>query len=498
MNRLVGVLLGLSIWAAAIPAAGQSGAASPLSLDDALNLARANNPNYLATVNDARVADWDVRSAYGSLLPSASATGGISWQGAGEQQFGSLTAEQLGFADQPSFYFSSYGLQLSYSLSGQTILAPGQAGADRNATRAQIRSTEAALDLSVTQLYLDVLRQTEGVRLTEQELERSQLNLRLAEQQQTVGVGTPIDVRQAEVSVGRSEVGVLQAEAALYSAKLRLLQAMGVDLDQEPQLVTEFELAQPTWTEEGLYQLALDQNPDLSALRANERSADYSVRIANSQYYPSASFSARWSGFTREASSVDFQIQQARASVAAQQARCEADNDLFSRLADPLPPSDCSLIQFTDEAEARIRSDNDQFPFNFEGNPPTVGLTVSLPIFQGFSRQRQVEVAKAQREDLRYRIREQELALRADIGSQLVTVQAAYQSALIEERNQVLAQEQLRLAQERYRLGLDDFIQLVEAETVMAQADRERIAAIFAYHDALAQLEATVGGTLRN
>jgi len=53
------------------------------------------------------------------------------------------------------------------------------------------------------------------------------------------------------------------------------------------------------------------------------------------------------------------------------------------------------------------------------------------------------------------------------------------------------------LAQERYRLGGATFLELGEAETVKAQADRDRIAAIFAYHDALANMEALVGTPLR-
>ena len=72
-----------------------------------------------------------------------------------------------------------------------------------------------------------------------------------------------------------------------------------------------------------------------------------------------------------------------------------------------------------------------------------------------------------------------------------------YESALIEERNQAVAAEQLRLATEQYRVGSASFLDLVEAETVKAQADRERVASIYAYHDLLANLEALVGARLR-
>ena len=71
------------------------------------------------------------------------------------------------------------------------------------------------------------------------------------------------------------------------------------------------------------------------------------------------------------------------------------------------------------------------------------------------------------------------------------------QQAPLERRNQALADEQLRLARERYQLGFIPFLDLVEAETVKVQADRDLLNAIYAYHDALTALEAVVGSPLR-
>jgi outer membrane protein len=124
-------------------------------------------------------------------------------------------------------------------------------------------------------------------------------------------------------------------------------------------------------------------------------------------------------------------------------------------------------------------------------------MMVSLPIFQGLSRQRDLEAARVAEEDSRFQLRDQEIRLKADLASALSTVKTAYQAALIEDENQVWADEQLRLAQERYRLGAATFLELVEAETVKTQADRDRISSIYAYHDALANLEALVGTSLR-
>ena len=468
-----------------------------LTLEEAIEIARQSNPGLQTARNNEDVATWNVRSAYGALFPSASVNGGISWQGAGEQTFGSLTAEQLGFANQPSFLFSNYSVSLDYQINGRTLMAPGQAKADRVATYAQIASAEADLVFRVTQGYINVLRQIEQVRVSEQQRERSNFNLLLVEANLSVGQATGVDVAQAQLSLSQSEVTVLQTDNLLETAQIRLLELMGADLDSPTVLTTPFALSQPLWDREELYQMGLESNPDLGALRASRSSSSYGVRMAKSSYLPSLSLRASTSGFTRQASSSALSIQQAELQAQASIQNCLFTNDLYSRLANPLPSQDCTQLAFSDADAQQIRSQNTGFPFSFTGSPPQVGLSISLPIFQGLSRQRQVSEAQVRLDDLDFNLREQELALRANIATTLSSVRTAYQAALIEEQNQTLADEQLRLATERYTVGLADYQELVEAVTLKVEADREQIAAIFAYHDLLAQLEDVVGTSLR-
>ncbi len=468
-----------------------------LTLEEAIDIVLQNNPGLQAAFNDEDVANWNVRSAYGALFPSLSADAGVSWQGAGEQTFGSLTAEQLGFANQPSFMFSNYSLGLRYQLDGRTVMAPGQAKANRVATRAQMAGAEADLVFRVTQGYIDVLRQTEQLRVSEAQRERANLNLRSVAARLAVGSATGVDVAQAEVAVGRSEVTVLQTANALETARIRLLQQMGADLYSPFVPTTPFALSEPRWDRDELYQLGLDSNPNLRSLRASRSSSSYGVKMAKSSYLPTLNLSARTSGFTRRASSTALSIQQGELQAQSSIQNCLFFNDVFSRLTSPLPSQDCSALAFTDADAQLIKSQNRGFPFGFTGQPPTLGLSISLPIFQGLSRQRQITEARVQLDDLDLNLREQELALRADIATTLATVRAAYQAALIEAQNQTLADEQLRLARERFTVGLADFLELLEAETLKVEADREQIAAIFAYHDFLANLEAVVGTSLR-
>jgi outer membrane protein len=472
-----------------------------LSLGQALLIARSYNPVWLASRNDRSGADWSVRAAWGGLLPTASANAGVSWQGSGEQLLGSFTQDQLGVGSQPSYYFSRYGLNLSYQLDGASLFAPWQADAGRDASLALIDAASVDLEAAVTKAYLSVLRNQEEVTLAEQQLERATFDLRMATGLEEVGRGTALDVMQAELQVGRAEVALLQTRNALEAERFRLLTQMGVDvsLDAEVrELTTSFELTEPPWVAEELYDIALERNPTLRARRSSAEESRAGIEIARSAYFPTLSLQAGWSGFTRQAGDTGFLLSQAQGSLAAQAADCQFSNEIFNRLADPLPPLDCGRYMLTDEVRNRIVQGNRSFPFDFTGQPPSASLTVSVPLFPGLSRERQMEAARLQRDDAEQQVRGQELALRANIFGGVSRVRTAYQSALLEERNQTYADEQLRLAQERYRLGAITFVELVEAGTIKGQADRQRLAAVYTYHDTITDLEATVGAPLRD
>lgn len=488
--------LALTLAAFAAPAVAQEVPAS-LSLNDAIEIARSTNPSFLQTRNDEALADWDVRQAYGQLMPSASASGGVSWQGSGEQQFGTLTLGDLGFGNQPSYYTSSYRIGLNYSLSWATLLGPKQAKAQRVATLDGIGVAESNLVAQVTAGYIDLLRKEDAVRIAQLQLENNQANLRLAEGRLAIGTVTPIDVGQAEVLVGRSQVALLQAENGVTTSRMRLLQLLGLPVNQEFETTTTFELMEPTWDIQTLTAMAMDANPALRQRRSSNQAADVAVSSAWSQYLPTLSLSTGWSGFTRQASNTDFQVAQAQAQVASQISNCVATNELYSRLANPLPPIDCSRFTFTDAQVTAINQQNDQFPFNFVGSPPTVSLNLSIPIFSGLSRQRNVEAARLQREDLQQQVREQELTVQADIAIGLENLRTLYESALLEERNRELAEQQLNLARQRYQLGAITFVELTDAQTLFAQADADRTVALFFYHDSVTNLEALVGASLR-
>lgn len=489
------------LWACAAvapDAAIAQDVSTTLTLDEAIGLARRNNPDFLIAEHATTVADWNVREAYGALLPGASVSGSMSWQDAGATSFGIFNSSDFGLAGSTSYYYSSYNIGLSYRLAGSTLFGPRLAKATRRSSESQVETARANVDFTVAQRYLAVLGAQDGVTLAREELARAEDNVRLAEGRVAVGAGIPLEQRQAEVERGRAQVALLQAENAVQTSRLNLWETIGVRVDGA-QLTTRFEVADVNWKLEDLLAAALQSNPELLAGRADVSASSVSVKSARTSYLPSLTLSAGWSGFAREAGNENYLIQQARNSLVGQQSSCQLYNQISAGLTQPLPgrPDDCSQYALTPALEDQIRASNKVFPFDFTKNPMSVSLNISLPVFQGFSRQRQIEQAKVSQADAEQRLRKSELRIRAAVEGGYLNVVTNRQAVDLESRNLELANDQLRQARERYRVGASSYLELREAEAVKARADRAYLSAVYAFHESLSALELAVGRPLR-
>ena len=490
------LLVALTVVFAATDVSAQQAPAT-MSLDEAVQLARRYSPSYRQQVNDEGVADWSVRAAYGQLLPSLTVSGGMDWRGGGTPRFGQFSGADLGLSRTPDYLFSDYAIRLGWTVSGGTFFRMAQERASREATRARIDAAAYALEADVSRAYLTALRARDAVSLATQELESAREALRLAEARHDAGSGTRLDVAQAEVEAGRAEVSVLQARSNAEMEKLRLLQRLGLDAVGDVELTTALEVFEPTWSRDDLTNIAMQQHPQLVSARAAESASRAAARSARMSYLPSVSFSGGWTGQARTTRDEDYLIDQAQDNAENRIRSCEATNDLYARLADPLPPLDCSRYAFTAEMRDALLAANDVFPFDFAKRPPSFGMTISMPIFNGFTREAQMQQASAAAEDARHQRREEELNRRTTVATSYVALQTAYLSVAIEDRNVAAAAEQLELARERYRLGAGSILELTQAQATKARADQARLTAIYAFHENLAALEAAVGRRLR-
>lgn len=497
-------LLALALGAAPRLAAQDSLPSLPtpeatLSLADAIREARSNSPAYRQTLNNTGPARWGVRNAYGSLLPSFTVSSGVGYTGAGQSQFGAFSNRTT------SFVSSNYQLSLFWQLDGRALTAPGQQRALQRATDEEIGEAGNALTADVTFQYLSSLQAVAQVGVARQQVVRNAEFLRLARARFQVGQATMLDVRQAEVTKSRSDVTLLRAEQTANEAKLELLRRMGV----EPRVAVDrlaltdtFPVAEPSWQLADLMRMADEGNPALRSLRARQSAAGTNVTAARSEYLPRLTAQAGWSGFTQQFGSS--QLLSNNLAQAQQSAAGCADNNLI-RTRVGLPANDCfsgngldpSGGNLTPAAQQQILDRNQVFPFSYQSQPFQASLTLSLPIFTGFGRNLRVSEARAQQQDAEESTRARALQLHTDVQSRWLALQTSYKAIAVQSSSRVAAREQLRFAQERYRLGSGSSLELSDAENAVQQAEGDYVNAVYDYHKAIAALEAAVGRPLR-
>ena len=72
-----------------------------------------------------------------------------------------------------------------------------------------------------------------------------------------------------------------------------------------------------------------------------------------------------------------------------------------------------------------------------------------------------------------------------------------YRAIAVQEQSRAAARDQLRLAQDRYRLGVGTALEVADAQTAVQRAEADYVTAVYDYHKAIAALEAAVGRPLR-
>jgi len=468
----------------------QAPAGPTLTLDEAISLARRNNPAYLQTANNRRSADAQVRSAYGALLPSVGSSFSTNYQTSGESYVSGTSLRASG-----NSLSNSYGLGVNYSINGATLLNPRAARANREAVEADITGATEQLRAFVTQQYLTVLQAQAKAEVQDTLVALNRAQLELAQAKMAAGAATILDVRRAEVALGQAEVQALTARNAVAVEKLKLYQQLGVPQPGDVRLTTAFTVQEPTFQLDSLLALARRSNPAMEALRARENAAGVTVRARQSQYTPTLSLSTGWGaqayGFTDD----NFAVQQMQLGAKQAVSSCQQQNEIYARLAQPLPAQDCSQFAFNDGMAAAARSGNN--PWGFRKSPFGVSARVSLPIFDNFSREQSVEEAKVQREDARYAVRAKDLQLNADVTQAYLNLVTAAKTVALQEQNAQKAREELAFAEERYRVGASTFLDVTTSRATFEQAQLDRINAIYNYHSAFAALENAVGRPLR-
>jgi outer membrane protein len=481
----------LSITSLALIAqTAQAQATVGLTVDEAISLARRNNPLFQQTVNARRSADAQLRTAYATLLPRLDASLAGRYQKTGQQFFNGIA-----LANASDVVQSSYGLNVNYTISSDVLFAPRLVKANRDAAEADVTGATELLRATVTQQYIAVLQAQARAALQDTLVQTTQGQLELAKARQAVGAGTILDVRRAEVARGQSEVATLQAHNTAEVEMLRLFQQLGVAQPSTVVLTTKFEITPVVFDIDSLKQLARTSNPGLVALRSRERSAGLGVNAVRGRYAPTLSLSTGWGGNSYEYTNSNYLVQQDSLRTVSTFRSCAVTDSI--RVGAGLAPYGCNQYIYDPSVQAAIRAANNQFPFKFTRAPQSFSAFVSLPIFDNLNREQRLQEAMIQRDDAKFNVRARELQLTADVTQAYLNLQTAIKTTQLQEVNAARAREELSFAEERYKVGAATFLDVTTSRGTFEQAQIDRLNAIYDYHRAFAALESAVGRPLR-
>jgi len=407
------------------PAVGQE--ARRVSLDQALGLARRNNPTLEQAQSAVEIAEFNRLNAWGQFLPDLS----LSYQ------YNNSSSGRLDPTGQ-AITTTSYSAQLGGSLDifqgfrRFADLKGANLGVDLQNARYRQSSyvTQEAVKIS----YFNAVATRELVRVEQDRVRRQEDQLSFVEQQLELGRATRSDVLRSQVDLNNAMVALLNAENSARNAQYALAEAVGLMEPLEPES-TEIEAPPFLWDKAELMTMAMAGAPGLISARAQAEADQAAVASAKSAYLPSLRFSGGWAWANSE-----------------------------------FPPQNRSW---------------------------SLSLSGNYPLFNGFTRENQLYTARARADQSRSAERAEELQLRKDIDGAHGTTVAAQASRGLAEQTVELSREDLRVSQERYRLGLATILDLQTAQITLLQAEVDLIRAQFDYQLGLARLEALLGTDLR-
>jgi len=415
--------------------AQQPDTAAPLevTLDEAIRRALDVQPAIIQARGTQRTAGASQRAAFGAFLPSLTLSGGSAH--ASGNRFNSSTNQIVSGPASTSY---------TGGLSANLVLFDGFARiATSNAAAAAAQAADAGyvnqrfqVTLATKQAFYATLSTADLLTVAVANTRQAQQQFDIAVQKLNAGSATRSDSLRSVVALGNAHIAEVQARAALATAQAALGRQIGVN--QPVRAAPDSTLA-PFPDTVALQQQAFSQAPAVAQADAQAHSARSLVTVARSQYFPtfSAGYSNGYTGFQAPWSSTNSYV-----------------------------------------------------------NNWTLRFSVSLPIFNGFTREQQLvsasvdrDVAVAVAADTRRMVTEQLVQL-------VAALQTAHEQIAIFATNVEAATEDVRVQQERYRVGAGTILDLLTSEASLTSARTDLVVSRFNYNIARAQLEALVGRTL--
>jgi outer membrane protein TolC len=424
------IALALLVCLAPASAAAQTPA---VTLDEAIRLAQHAQPSVVQAQGSARNARAQVRSAKGAYLPSLNAS----------------TSGSRDYSESPTANSSSGSVQsgstnnLNFGLSSSIDLFTGfrrgsdsrAAKATRTAADASLTDAESQAALTATQQFFDVLAAQQLVRVREASVTQAEEQLKLSVAKLHVGSATRSDSLRSLVNLGTAQLALVSAQSSVAATQATLGRTLGLDgrvAATDDSAYYSFAVAVDTAE---LQQEALANSPSVQAAAASAAAAHAQLSSAKAAYWPTLALSgsANWSGSDRTAN----------------------DYQLFARRS--------------------------------------LSLGLSWPIFNKFQREQTIVTRSSSADAADATAADTRRQVQAAVTTQAAALEAAKVRIAITKTSVEAAGEDLRVVQERYRVGAATILDVLTSQSALAQAQVDAVNARFDYLKAKAQIEALIG-----
>jgi outer membrane protein TolC len=401
-----------------------------LTLDECIAIALEAQPAIQATLYDYAAARARVSQALSPLLPqltgSVSATRSTSTS---PTTLGSGRTATVTVNRQLSDTFLAQ-VQLSQLLFdfGKTLAATQVARKLAEVSAEGVELQNQLIALTVKEAYTNILLAQRLIRVQEQALERSELNLSSAKGFYDVGTQPLSTVVRAEVDVANARVDLINARNALRTARVALNTAMAVDVNTPTEIRDNLEYEPTTLDRAALRAEALRQSPEYRQAKLQTSAAEASVQAASRNFLPNVTGVGSYGGSQLELNS-----------------------------------------------------------------GWSLGLFFTWNIFDGGNLIATYQEAKANLGAAGARAKVAELTVIQNLEQAEIAVEAAQERIQAARTLIASSQENFRLAQGRFDVGVGTILELTDAQLALTQASNTEAQALADYRIALAQLDRAAG-----
>lgn len=324
---------------------------------------------------------------------------------------------------------------------------------------------------SVEEAYWNLVYSMENLNARKQSLELARDLLAKNLREVEVGTLAPIEITTAEAEVATREADILQAEADVRNNTDILLTLLNLPEGQSGQILKVIPKDTPTseprtiGVEEAL-ETAHANRPDLNSLKIDVKSRKLDVSYARNQLLPNLNLEARyWSP-----------------GVSGTQIIFQDNNPLTGIIVERVPGGATNAFK-------------DVFDFLYKNW--SIGLTLDIPLNSLFSHA-EYSRARLSLEQSSLRVESMEKRIVQEVKAAVRGVETEYKKVQAYKSARELAEKNLRNEEKRLKVGLTTHYQVLLMQRDLATARSAEIRALIDYNLALANLDRTLGISLKN